>query len=337
MTRPLSLFRRGGILLPALLAGLAPAARGELRCLQASADAGETRRGPVLAQRFTLVNDGPRPVEIIDVKAACGCLKPRLSSQQLPPGGECTLDLEVNTLSQPAGPNVWRVHVQYREGDRTGDATVQLAARLVAEIDVQPAALNVVCGPRAMSHEITVTDSRPRPLTVIAVQTSSPHLKAVCQPPTRDAGGRQMQQIRVEVSADYPEGRHDEVVGICTDDPAYHEMSVPVTVIKRGRQRLSAAPDRVTIAGNAGQPLPSLIVLLRDAEEQAVVVEDVTADDPAVVCRWAQGPGAMATLKIQVNEAERRGRDHIESLIHVRVKTPAGAALTVPVEVLLRP
>src|SRR4051812_38295167 len=105
MTRPRSPFRRGVLLLSALLAGLASTARAELHCAQASVDAGEVRRGPVLPQRFTLVNAGPRPIEITDVKASCGCLQPRLSSRQLLSGGECTLDLEVNTLSQPAGPN----------------------------------------------------------------------------------------------------------------------------------------------------------------------------------------------------------------------------------------
>lgn len=320
----------------AALALLAPAARAELRFTQAAIDAGEVRRGPALVQRFPFVNVGPRAVEVCDVKASCGCLRPRFSKQHVGPGEEAWVELEINTLSQPAGPNSWRIQLLYRDGDQDAEAVVQLSARLVSEIDVQPAALNLVCADRPLGHTITVTDLRAQPLAITAVDASSPHLRVQLQEPKRDAGGRLVHVVHVEVAADYPEGRHEEVVGMYTDDPAYRELKVPVTVQKRGRQRLATVPERVTFEGRPGEALPSRIVLVRDAENEPVIVDQVTADDPALVCRWAQGPNTMATIKVQVDAAKLAGRDRVQGTLHVQVRHPGPQTLAVPVEVSIK-
>ena len=64
--------------------------------------------------------------------------------------------------------------MEYRDGDQNAEATVQLGALLVAEIDVQPAALNLICGEGAWRIEITLCDRRAKKLLITSVQTSSP-------------------------------------------------------------------------------------------------------------------------------------------------------------------
>jgi hypothetical protein len=310
---------------------VAPGAEAGLRFADPTKDAGEVRRGPVLAHHFAFVNEGPNAVVITEGRASCGCLTPRFSAKLLKPGDEGWLELEVNTLSQPAGPNSWRVQVFYRDGDESRETAVQLSAQLVAEIDVQPASLSILCGEQARTCEIVVTDKRPKPLTVTSSSASSPKLRTDLH--KADKGTH---KIGVEVAADYPEGRHDDVVSIYTDDPAYREIRVPVTVVKRGRQRLSAAPEQVKFEGPAGQPLPSRIVLLRDADNQAVIVDQATADDPALICRWAAGPQTMSTLKVLVDSSRLNGRTSVRSTIRVELKEPVPQTMTIPVEVTLK-
>src|SRR5262249_20580844 len=87
--------------LPALivLALSASAGWAELRFVQPSVDLGVVHTGPKLVQRYEFINDGPQPVEIIDARTNCGCLRPRLSQSTLQPGEKGWLELQINTLS----------------------------------------------------------------------------------------------------------------------------------------------------------------------------------------------------------------------------------------------
>jgi hypothetical protein len=105
---------RCSVLLLATLAGLAAPARAELRFAQTAVDAGEVRRGPALVERFDFVNAGATPIDVVDVKASCGCLRPRFSQSHVAPGEKGWVELDINTLSQPAGPNSWRIQVASR-------------------------------------------------------------------------------------------------------------------------------------------------------------------------------------------------------------------------------
>ena len=100
-----------------LTLGATPAA-GPLVAAAPSADRGEVRTGPPLAQVFELAHRGDSgTLTITGVEAGCGCLKPTLSREVLRPGETAQLTLIVNTLTQPPGPNVWKVVVRYRVAD----------------------------------------------------------------------------------------------------------------------------------------------------------------------------------------------------------------------------
>lgn len=315
-------------------AALTPALRAELRFTQPVVNVGVVRTGTALAQRFSFVNAGARPVEITDAKTDCGCLVPKLDKRTFQPGEEGELRVEVNTLSQPAGPHTWTVHVRGTTDGVAFEMPLQLSAELLTEITVQPPLLAVFTN-QAVSHEIRVTDQRPKALTVTAVRASSERLRPRVVDLCRDEKGRQVTKIRLDVSADYADGRHDEAIAIYTDDPAYPELRVPVTVVKRSKQRLAATPAEVTLVAAKGQPIPSRIVLIRDNEGQGVVVEKVAADDPAVVCKWAAGPDALATVKLAVDRGKLRG-DTLQTNVHVYLSQPRPDVLTIPLRLALQ-
>jgi hypothetical protein len=314
-----------------LSAAFVAPARADLRLPQPRVDLGDLRAGPPLVQRFPLVNDGTGPIEIAEAKASCGCLKPRLAKQVLQPGEQGWVEVEVNTLSQPAGPNAWRVDLKYRDGDRPAEAAVLITATLSKEITVEPAALTISTD-QALAHEICVTDLRAKPLTITSVQASSPHLHATLQPACKDAAGHAVRIVKLEVAADFPEGRHDEVISLYSDDPAYAELKVTATITKRTKQRLSASPAEVMLTAPPGQPLPSRIVLIRDSENQAVVVDKVVADHHGVTCRWASGPDTMATVKIQV-DSDQLDSVGCKTAVHVHISKPVECVVSVPLSV----
>lgn len=304
-------------------------ARADLRFVEPVADAGEVKTGISLKHRFDFVNQGKETVEITGVHASCGCLTPKLEQRRYRAGEKGTLVLEVNTLTQSAGFHNWRAQVAYRAGETVHEMPLELRARLITEIAVRPASLTLVVE-TGIHGEVTVTDLRSKPLTVTEARTSSPNLKPRLLPAIKDSEGRPVRTIGLDVAADYPEGRHNEILSILTDDPAYSEIKVPVSIVKRSAQSVTAAPKRVELSAHAGQPVPSRIVLIRAGEDSEVVVDRVVTDDPAVVCQWARGPGSMATVRVNVDRSRLKA-NQMKTQIHVSVSKPQTQVISIPV------
>jgi hypothetical protein len=306
----------------------ATAAHAELRCEQPAVQTGEVHSGAPLAHRFALINSGTETIEILDVKPSCGCMAPKVNQRVFAPGARGALLLEINTLTQDAGLQSWRVTVRYREGHEEHELSLQMAATVVTQISVTPPSL-VLYTTSAIEHEIALTDRRQTPMTVTAVQASSPHLRTRLGDWQRNDEGHSVRTIAVEVLPDFPEGRREETLQVFTSDPEYRELRIPVTVVKRPRQTVSASPDSLAVSTAADEPIPSRIVMLRSADDQPVVVERVECDDAAVTCTTAAGPGLRATLKVQIDRAKVKG-DALEAKVRVMLKQPAGQTITVP-------
>src|SRR5262245_66654599 len=104
-------------LLPGLVLLLSASmpARADLHFPEPRVERGTVRSGVPLAQQFNFVNQGPGAVTITDLRASCGCLAPRLEKRTYQSGESGAIFLEVNTLSQPPGPNAWGVDVHYQD------------------------------------------------------------------------------------------------------------------------------------------------------------------------------------------------------------------------------
>src|SRR5207247_982415 len=96
---------------------------------------------------------------------SCGCLGMKLDRRGLQPGDFAALRLEINTLTQPAGVQTWRVRLTCRERDRISELELSLTARVVAEVTVEPAAL-VVYSHSPITATVTLRDRRAQPLTI---------------------------------------------------------------------------------------------------------------------------------------------------------------------------
>jgi hypothetical protein len=313
----------------ASLALSAATARADLTFANPAAEVGEVRSGAPLRQGFAFTNAGTTAVEVTDLRTGCGCLKPKLEKRAYAPGEGGEIVLEVHTLSQPAGEHTWRLQVAYRAGGEPREAELSVHGRVVIEVAVRPAALTIMTGSSA-AHEIVLTDLRDKPLAVTGVQTSSPHLTGQVSQTTTDGDGHRVLRIALALSPTCPDGRHEETVALVTDDAGYRELTVPVTVVKRPRQAVTASPAAVALSAARGQAVPSRIVLLRPAGEGAVEVRGVEADDPAVVCTWAAGPDRCATLKVSIDRTKLAG-DSLHSAIHVHINKPVSETVTVPV------
>src|SRR5205807_404185 len=142
---------------------------------------------------------------------------------------------------QSAGDRAWTVDVSYRAGGELKQQTVRLTGHIIAEVQVQPAALTVFTD-HALEHTLIVTDIRAKPLKITAARASASYLKPRIGDPSRDEQGHWKCRITLEVSADCPEGRHEERLDVITSDPDYPDLRIPVVVVKRAKQRLTVTP-----------------------------------------------------------------------------------------------
>jgi hypothetical protein len=322
---------------PAILAilvlGLSvTAARADLRFAQPRVHVGEARTGMPLAHRFAFVNAGAEPVEITHIVSSCGCLTPRFEQRVYRPGDSGSVLVEIDTLSQSPGPHSWIARVQWRSPSISAETALQLTARMVAEIAVQPAALTIFAD-SAVAHDISLTDIRPQPLSIRAVRSSSTKLTVQMTKEGRNPLGQRTWTIHLAVADDFPAGRHEEAVTVYTDDLAYRDLRIPVTIVKNTSQRVAALPKQVLLTAIAYTPLPAQLLRLRDRANKAVHVERIVADHPAITCRWAPGPDTMATLKITV-DSKQLSHGSLKSAIHVYVTKPVVETVTIPVEVV---
>lgn len=315
------------ILIFGLFCWLEGIARADLEVTKNSVALGVLRTGQIVQQRFPFVNAGTQPVQITEVKPSCGCVAGSMEKQVLAPGENGFIDMELNTLSQAAGPHTWSLTIHYRTGTEAKTLVLQAQATLITEVRITPAAL-VVYGEQATEHELVVTDIRPNRLMITNVQASSSRIQIG---PTKVGHneGHAEERIPVRLATDIPEGRWDDVIQIHTDDPNYPMFRVPVTIVKRSKQRISVIPSRIEMP--SGQPVLSRLILIRDSQDKPVQIQDVKADDAAVSCRWATGEHPTTTVRITIDP--QQAAKGLQSIVHVRLSQPVEQTIDIPVSV----
>lgn len=314
------------ILLSALAAGQpAPAAPATFHAPNPLAAKGEVKAGPPLIHTFELSNATAETVTITGVKAGCGCLRQGLGNTVLPAGEKTHLTLEVNTLTQPDGPNRWQVTVSYKAEApgapaRTGEVLLQITATLAREIAVTPPQVAFSSAGEA-SQVLQVTDSRAKPLTVLKAASSAGHLTAEIGP-VAGAGPARTQAITVKLAASAPTGHRDETVVLYTDDPDCPELRVPVRVLKRATGAVTATPEAITVRLAPGQAESSTLVQLRSPDGKPVSVTGADCDLPGVGVKFSTGTGPVATVRVTVPATATAQPGHCT--VRVRMAAPGG-------------
>ncbi|MBA4067367.1 MAG: hypothetical protein C0501_27390 [Isosphaera sp.] len=299
-----------------------------LHCPAPVAALGDRKAGAPLAHTFDLTHTGAGTLTVTKVEAGCGCFRQVLTAAVLKPGESAKLTLEVNTLTQPDGPNRWQAAVAYRTDapgrpPEAGELLLQVTATLSREVAVTPPQVGFSTAAGA-TQVLTVTDTRGTPLKVVRAATTSPHLAAEVGP--RADGKPSAQAVTVKLSADAPAGQTDEAVVLLTDDPAYPELRVPVRVRKRAAGAVTAAPDAVRFAAG-GAEVSALVQLRADGKPVGIAAVDTGRTD--VTAKWAAGSGPVAVVRVTVTEAAAAGPGACE--VRVKLAEPAGGEVVVPV------
>jgi hypothetical protein len=206
-----------------------------------------------------------------------------------------------------------------------------LTGHVVREVQVLPAALTILTD-HPVEHTVVVTDLRAKPLKVTEARATSPHLRPVIGEPYRDEDGHWACKVKLEVGAGCPEGRNEERLDLFTSDADYPDLRIPVTVIKRAKQRLTATPNPVILEAVRGQAIATRLILIRDAEDQPVEIDRVEPDEAALKCQWSKGENTPGAVRVRI-DATNLPEGGLRSAVHIHVSKPVEATLTVPVRI----
>ncbi len=287
----------------------------------AKVDRGEVRGGPILKQTFRVTNSSAEVVAIAGLDSGCGCLRRAVSKNELKPGESADVSMDVNTLTQPDGPQTWTLKLRYRPASlaKTSPDELQelrVTAKLVREVSVTPPMISVSTE-AAATASIVLADSRGAPLSVKKVVSSSPHVVAKWK---SDAKGRFT--IELAIAAELPAGTHDETIVVHTDDAHYAELNVPARIVKRAKNAVNAYPDSLELDAVESRG----IVQFRRGG-QPVEIASAACESADVTVTASKGSGAVATLKVVLGPKATAGKGEVK----VKFAEPAGAELTLPV------
>jgi hypothetical protein len=315
------------ILLIAIGLGSPPAP--SLHCPNPLVAKGEVKGGPPLIHTFDLTHRGAGILTITKVEGGCGCFRQTLSTSVLAVGDSSKLAVEVNTLTQPNGPNRWQIAVAYKVESpggpvQTGELLLQITANLTREVSVMPAQLAFSTA-GAASQIVTIDDSRPKKLTVLKATTSTPHLVAeVCRPETGKG-----QRVCVKLSPNAPVGQRDETLVLSTDDPAYPELRIPVRVQKRAAGAILVAPEAVSLRFAVGQAELSTLVQIRSGDGKLIEIASVESDLPGFTVKPSRGAAAVAVVRVTVTETVAKQTGNCN--VRVKLAQPAAQEVVIPV------
>jgi hypothetical protein len=181
--------------------------------------------------RFAFTNTGSTTVKVTSLEGSCSCLKPRLEKRIYQPGESGKFFLQVETPKETPGRKEYFCTVKYEDPQpREVELTFQVILP-VRGVAVKPRGLAFYqLGGDSTTQNLFVTDFRPQPLHVSAVECNADFVSVKLAEADKDEDGNRRYRISVTVAAKVPPGKHWPIVVIRTDDPEFSTLKVPLRV-----------------------------------------------------------------------------------------------------------
>jgi hypothetical protein len=253
----------------------------------ASVDRGVVKAAGTVEVAFPFTARGP--VEILDARPSCGCLRTQLAKRKYAAGERGAIPLRIHVASQAEGKKRFVLTLLVRDPT---ERTVTLSAEMTLQSDVKVTPSNLIVhlpDGETARQRIELRDRRPRPLQMLSVATSRPEIVARLRNPEADG---HVHYIDVNIANTMPVGKHEakvEIRALNAESPAFPEtvtIEVPIVVVRPGPYALSPEYLRLRRADLKDGPVTRTFVLLdRDAQGRTVRFESADPHVAAMVKR----------------------------------------------------
>ncbi len=262
------------IVLPAALLAAMPVLAAAPRAVAVDpvVDVGEMRRGAEIRHDFVIRNDGDAPLEITEVKPACGCTVASFD-EVIAPGATGRVRTVVETTAF-GGPIAKAVTV-FTSDPETPSLNLVVKANVREPVVVRPgyARFVTVQGQAVASSAQTVSAAGRPELQVLGVKSPYPFVTASWAPDGKAPG-----RWRIELSLDpeAPAGPLADYAVVRTDHPEQPEVKIAVSGLVRP---VIAVAPRIADFGRRELDEPQRKSLeVKNLGEAAVELTEATSD-----------------------------------------------------------
>ncbi len=217
-------------------------------------DYGLVPRGAVMSHRFVLTNRTSGPIQIVGIRASCGCTSGQAGTQVVEAGAQGVVEATMDT-TQVVGRRDSRLYVQIQDvRGRRAEVALGVSATVHQGAVVTPGVVDFGAfgsetpAPRAVD---LVYQAKPD-WQVTQIVAADPRVQATLRPTRRDdvAVGY---QVEVQLKPDGRAGWIRDTIRVLTNDPTM--PVIPVEVRGYAQPSVTISPSRLTLrAGSEGEP-----------------------------------------------------------------------------------
>jgi len=225
-----------------------PWSQALLKDVQTSHDFGSVPTGSQQEHTFEFLNTSTAALNLISVKASCGCTKPTVLTALVQPGETAQVMAKFETLKF-RGEKAATVTVGInRMGDYSeyGEVQFSVKGKIRKDVVLTPGNITFANVPTNSESQQTVKMKYAgNPLwQILRVESTNPNIEAEAREIKRD-GGRITYELVVNLSSSQTAGSFADELYVVTNDKLVNKM--PITVSGRVKPTLEAAPIKLGV------------------------------------------------------------------------------------------
>ncbi len=267
-------------------------------------------RGAIVRYPFVLTNRYAEPLNIVDVRASCGCTSGRASATIVPPGGQAVIEAQMDTRNFVGVKATTLTVTVLSTSGKQGEARLAVQSNILSDIVLNPGTIDFGAVSRGQTPQLVLTIDRYGKSTwraerMVATARLSQVLDAQLLPISSPQG--QSYRLTVSLRPDAPTGPIREEIRVLTNDP--ESPVIPILVNAEIRGALAASPSLLALGRVSSAAGVSGRFLVRGTQPFAISrIEgagdgfEVQTDEPS-----ARKPIHVVTVAFKPSESTASG------------------------------
>jgi len=276
---------------PAAAAAHAP----KLVCAQPVFNFGTRDSSGEVRHDFVIRNAGDLSLQILNVRATCGCTVGSVADRTVPPGGT-TQVTAVFSLHGREGPQHRMLYVASND-PRQPEVQLALEGNIVESVTVEPRLLffGRLDPTVVVSSLVTLAATDHQPLRLTSAQVDSPYFTTELVPPVND----QTNQVRVTTKPPLKEGLIRATLVILTNHPRRPRIELAVSLFVPGA--FSVLPPEIVVVGRAKERM-NREVTIRSEKNTPFKILSIEAPRPDMTAKLTAL--SNAAYRVEINNIE---------------------------------
>ncbi|MFO0908943.1 MAG: DUF1573 domain-containing protein [Isosphaeraceae bacterium] len=275
--------------------------------LEQSHDFGPVPRGAIVRHPFVLVNRTNEALNIIDVRASCGCTTGWANASLVPPGQSATVEAQMDTRNFVGRKETVLFVTVATASGRQGEARLGVGSTILSDIVLNPGGVDfgVVARGQTPSQILTIERVGNPNWRLTRMASGCRAIDATLVEAGRTAAGAAY-RMTVTLKSDAPAGTFRDEIRVFTNDP--QSPVVPVLVTGSVRGELTASPNMLAL-GQVSSTAPATGKFLVRATRPFVIkgFEGIGDGFKALVDDATPKPIHVVTVQFHPEESTTRG------------------------------